>query len=105
MFYGLQGRGAKLTQRDLRELNEASEALALAANIIKRDKPRCMDLVVDQLIKANNVIVRVHDKGAGVFARYLEKKMKQKELARVQIEGAANESANDYVADSSSKEA
>lgn len=70
----LSGRGARISQRDIRELDAASDALAMAASIIKRDRPRCTDDVVGLLIKANETIERIKAKGAAALARYLERR-------------------------------
>lgn len=65
--------GARLSKRDIIDLNEASEALATAAETIKRINPAWSGPVISLLIQANDVIVRVQHKGAAAFARYLER--------------------------------
>src|ERR1700726_1819008 len=69
----LDNRGSRLTRRDVTELAAASEQLALAANHIRGSGVRWAELVVNMLISANNTIVRIQNKGAAAFARYLEK--------------------------------
>lgn len=66
-------RGARISQRDIRELNDASERLALVANMIKRSHPAWMDDAIQLLIQANEVVVRIQNRGARVFQRYIEK--------------------------------
>jgi hypothetical protein len=65
---------ARLTLRDVSDLNYASEALAAAAEQVKRANPGWGPAVVQLLIQANDTVVRLQNKGAGAFARYMEKR-------------------------------
>jgi len=65
--------GARLSERDVADLNQASDQLAVAAQAIRRANPNWGESVVALLILANTSIVRVRDKGAAAFARYLER--------------------------------
>ena len=64
---------ARLTFRDVSDLNYASEALAAAAEQIRRANPGWAPAVVQLLIQANDTVVRIQNKGAGAFARWYEK--------------------------------
>ena len=66
--------GARLSERDVQDLEGASNALASAAAGIRRANPSWGEAVVQALIVANQVIERLRDKGALAFARYLEKR-------------------------------
>jgi hypothetical protein len=70
--------GARLNQQDLVDLDQASQHLATAAETIKRANPVYADSVIQLLIAANTVILRLQEKGAATFARYLEKHGLQK---------------------------
>lgn len=70
--------GARLSERDVHDLDDASNALASAAAGIRRANPSWGEAVVQALIVANQVIERLRDKGALAFARYLEKRGLQK---------------------------
>ena len=70
--------GARLSETDIQELDEASNNLAAAATTIQRIKPSWGDPVVQLLILVNNTILRIREKGAGAFARYLQKHGLQK---------------------------
>ena len=65
--------GARISEADIQQLDEASNHLAAAATTIQRMKTSWGDPVVQLLILANNTILRMRDKGAGAFARYLGK--------------------------------
>ena len=65
--------GAKLTRRDVVELAEASEQLAVVSNQIRSSGVRWGETAVNLLIVVNNTVVRIQSKGARAFARYLEK--------------------------------
>jgi hypothetical protein len=66
--------GARLSERDVQELDGASNALASAAAAIRRANPSWGEAVVQALILANQVIERLRDRGAATFSRYLEKR-------------------------------
>ena len=59
--------------RDVQELATASEQLAAAAGVIRRVNPSWGEGVVNLLIAANQVVVRIQEKGAGAYARYLQR--------------------------------
>ena len=66
--------GARLSERDVEELDSASNALASAATAIRRANPSWGEAVVQALILANQVIERLRDRGTATFARYLQKR-------------------------------
>ena len=69
----LGNRGARLRPQDVQELNQASEEMAAAAEIVKRTNPSWGAAVIQLLISANNRVVAIQNRGAATFARYLEK--------------------------------
>lgn len=70
---GMDAYGAKLTRRDVGDLAAASEQLVVVADTIRRARPAWGEATVNLLIVVNNTIVRIQNKGAAAFARYLEK--------------------------------
>jgi len=70
----------------VRDLNDASEALATAADTIKRINPSWSGTVIALLIRANETIVRIQNKGAAAFARYLERHGVKEPLQATEIE-------------------
>ena len=70
---GWNQAGARLSRRDVQELNQASEALAAAAATIQQMRPQWAPGVIQLLVRANDVVVRVQNKGAEAFAKYLER--------------------------------
>jgi len=66
--------GARISVRDLQEIDSASNRLAAVAAQVKRANPAWAPAVIELLIEANDVILRIQAKGAGTFARYLEKR-------------------------------
>lgn len=70
---GMHSSAARITIKDIADLNQASEQLAAAAQTIQRVNPTWGAGVVRLLISANDVVVRVQQKGARAFASYLEK--------------------------------
>jgi hypothetical protein len=75
---GLDSYGAKLTRRDVAELATASEQLAVVAEQIRGSGVRWGGISINLLIVVNNTIVRIQNKGAAAFARYLERHPLQK---------------------------
>ena len=69
----LDSHAARVTRRDVDDLAQASELLAVAARTIRDMGPKWGEAVVNLLIVANNTIERMQNKGARAFARYLEK--------------------------------
>jgi hypothetical protein len=69
----LNAGAAKLTEKHLTALNEASNALAAAATTIKRLNPQWGPGVIQLLIVANDRVVSVMNYGAASIARYIEK--------------------------------
>jgi len=69
----LDSYAARVTRRDVADLEKASELLAVAANTIREMGPKGGEAVVNLLIVANTTVVRVQNKGAAAFARYFEK--------------------------------
>jgi len=64
---------ARLSQRDVQDLNQASEQLVGAFRTIEAMRPNWAPAVLQNLLAANQVVVRVQNKGAAAIARYLEK--------------------------------
>lgn len=75
---GLDSYGAKLTRRDVTDLATASEQLVVVADQIRSSGVRWGETAVNLLIVVNNTVVRIQQKGAGAFARYLERHPLQK---------------------------
>ena len=69
----IDSHGARITRRDVTDLDTASQQLATAADTIRSMGPKWGEAVVNLLIAANVVIERLQNKGARAFARYLEK--------------------------------
>ncbi|HVI11024.1 MAG TPA: hypothetical protein VND65_22250 [Candidatus Binatia bacterium] len=55
------------------DLATASEQLAVAAQTIRNMHPAWGEAVVNLIIAVNAVVVRIQNKGAEAYARYLEK--------------------------------
>jgi len=70
---GLDSYGAKLTRRDVTDLAAASEQLVVVADQVRGSGVRWGETAVNLLIVANNTVVRIQNKGAAAFARYLER--------------------------------
>lgn len=70
---GVYSYGARLSRADVVDLNTASDRLAAAASAIRRANPVWGEACVTLLIEANQIVVRIHNKGAGTFARYIAK--------------------------------
>ena len=70
---GVYSYGARLSLADVVDLDAASTRLATAVGAIRRANPIWGDAVVQLIYEANEVVVRVQNKGALSFARYLEK--------------------------------
>jgi len=84
--------GARLSERDVQELDSASNALASAAAAIRRANPSWGEAVIQALILANQTIERLRDRGAATFARYLEKRGLHKPQDAPEIPAAAVDS-------------
>jgi hypothetical protein len=63
----------RLTPQHVRSLGEASDALAAAANTIRRVNPQWGPGVMQLLILANDKVVAVMNDGAAAIARYMER--------------------------------
>ena len=88
---GWNQAGARLSRRDVQELNSASEALADAAHTIQQMRPQWGPAVVRLLVMANDVVVRVQNKGAEAFAKYLEKHGLKELPGETEAEGAEDD--------------
>lgn len=66
--------GARLSFKDVRELDEASDRLAIVANTLKAAKYANGPALVQLLIESNESIERIKLKGAAAIARHLERK-------------------------------
>ena len=64
--------GPRLGRRDIGDLDAASEALKAVADVIQRANPTWTAAAINALITANDIVMRIHDKGARRIARYLE---------------------------------
>ena len=87
--------GARISVRDVHDLNDASEALATAADTIKRINPSWSGTVIALLIRANETIVRIQNKGAAAFARYLERHGVKEPLQATEAENQADDPNRD----------
>jgi len=74
---GITQHGARLSPRDVSDLNDASENLAAVATLIQRNRPSYGDAAIRLLVEANNTVVRIQNKGAAAFARHLEREQKK----------------------------
>jgi hypothetical protein len=92
MARGFHQAGARLSVRDVAELNEASEALAAVAEQIKRVNPGWAPAAVQLLIQANETIVRIQNKGARAYAAWLERHGTQPAAAGADDLNASDES-------------
>lgn len=70
---GMAQHGARLSMQDVSDLNLASEDIAACATLIQRNRPSYEAAVVQLLIRANTTVVRIQQKGASAYARYLER--------------------------------
>jgi hypothetical protein len=84
---GAYNKGARLSLRDVQDLNTASESLAAAADTIKAMHPQWAPGIISLMIQANDIVVRVQNKGAAQFARYYAKKAAQ-DAGQGELEGA-----------------
>jgi len=69
----LDNRGARLSRRDVVELAQASEQLAVVSGMIRSSGVKWAEVSVNLLIVVNQTVVRIQQKGASAFARYLAK--------------------------------
>lgn len=69
----IQNAAARISRRDVADLDKASTTLAVAAAQIKRMNPAWADAVIQLMIEVNETIVRIQTKGANAFARYYER--------------------------------
>jgi hypothetical protein len=69
----LDSHGARLTRRDVVDLAQASEQLAVVSGMIRSSGVKWGEVAVNLLIVVNNSVVRIQSKGARAFARYLER--------------------------------
>lgn len=88
---GWNQAGARLSRRDVQELNEASEALAAAAATISQMRPQWAPGVIRLLVVANDIVVRVQNKGAEAFAKYLERHGLKEAPGETEIAGAEDD--------------
>jgi ethanolamine ammonia-lyase large subunit len=70
---GMASRGARISPQDVADLNLASEDVAACAQLIQRNRPSYEAAAVQLLVRANTTIVRIQQKGAAAYARYLER--------------------------------
>jgi hypothetical protein len=70
---GIHQSAARLSMRDVNDLNQASEQLAALAQMIRRVNPAWCEGAVNLIISVNNTVVRLQEKGATAYARYLER--------------------------------
>jgi hypothetical protein len=69
----IDNRGTHVTRRDVVELAQASEQLAVVSNMIRSSGVKWGEVAVNLLIVVNNTVLRIQSKGARSFARYLER--------------------------------
>ena len=70
---GLSSHGARLSMQDVSDLNLASEDIAACAVLIQRNRPSYEAAAVQLLMRANNTVLRIQNKGGAAYARYLER--------------------------------
>jgi hypothetical protein len=70
---GIYQSAARLSMRDVNDLNQASEHLAALAEMIRRINPGWCEGAVNLIISVNNTVVRLQRKGAAAYSRYLER--------------------------------
>jgi len=87
--------GARISKRDICDLDEASENLALAARTIQQLGPKWQEPVVALLIKANDTVVRLQQKGSTAFARYFQKHPEQEAAQATEAVEVAGEPASE----------
>ena len=63
---------ARITQPDIDDLDQASNDLALAYQLIAEAKPRCAAHVLPLIYRANATVVRMTDKGTAAFVRHFQ---------------------------------
>lgn len=66
--------GARLSFRDVKELDEASDRLVVVANSLQATRYANGPALVKLLSEANDSIERIKVKGAAAIARHLERK-------------------------------
>ena len=57
---------------DIEALDQASNELALAYQLIAEAKPRCAAHVLPLIYRANLTVVRLTEKGSAAFVRYFQ---------------------------------
>jgi hypothetical protein len=62
--------GPRLSRRDIQELNRASNSLAAAAEVIQRANPAWAAGAINAIIVANDIVVRILDKGGRAVERF-----------------------------------
>lgn len=62
--------GPRLSRRMIRELNDASNSLAAAAETIQRANPAWAAGVINSIIVANNIVVGILERGGRAVERY-----------------------------------
>ena len=63
---------ARIQQADIEALDQASNDLALAYQLIAEAKPRCAVHVLPLIYRANSTVVRLTDKGTAAFVRHFQ---------------------------------
>lgn len=81
----------KLAQKDIVDLNHASECIASVAATIQQMRPQWAPGVMQLLIDANTIVVRIQNKGANAIARYLEKRGVGRSLEKTEVSAADTE--------------
>ena len=62
--------GPRLSRRDIQELNKASQSLAAAAEVIQRANPAWAAGPINAIIVANDIVVRILERGGRAVERY-----------------------------------
>jgi hypothetical protein len=62
--------GPRLSRRDIVDLNKASQSLAAAAEVIQRANPAWAAGPINAIIVANDIVVRILEKGGRAVERY-----------------------------------
>lgn len=62
--------GPRLSRREIRALNDASNSLAAAAETVQRANPAWAAGVINAIIVANNIVVAIVERGGRAVERY-----------------------------------
>lgn len=90
--------GARLTRRDIAELDNASNALAAVAGSIQRANPVWKDAAIQNLILANNTVVRLQAKGQAAIDKEIARRAAKSAAKPSEVIAAPNHTASTPIA-------